>query len=1858
MRRRVFAFLMALVMLISTVPGTAFAETEDAYQVGATVTNDGSAAPEGAIVENSYWARTDYAAVYSCATEEEHEHSMEAGCELVTAAYTVWTLTALTAEGEENSSEAPEDEEVDSEIPEGETEGEAPDSESPEGEADAGDTSGDEADTGDTSGDTDTTDTSDGGLSESVEVTEEAPDPAAAAATYTVQFTARDSDNKELRYVQIMITSEDGTVSYITTNDRGSVSTTLAEGTYTAVISYTSGSYIYYAAETFTVSGSNMSVTLTTTETMSSSAAQNVYDRTTYFNHVDIRVKGTYTTGTTTDLTTYNIKLQNVSIEIVNPESDELSNYTVSFTNNSETYEWRKTDIRVDKTAVVSLVCDIVDSETGEVLKYGFTYSFSGEDAFIQAIINCDANQGLDFIIDPQEIIEAVFYDVSYQWKVINSDGSYSELPAGIATLPATATNYESGDLHTIDTVYREGYYVIVESEDGTTATAYQFYGWDWWSHVADNNLTQNVFGSDAETLTVTDDSIIFGVWRTFELEKASSHMTITKQFLDEEGNAMTGPAGYTVQVTGPLGGTYNIPLSMFTYDETTGVYTHNLAVYSEGRFTVAETGYSIDGYDFESAAVAVTDSGDGHLSNIVKSDDNTSVSFDVELHWKQAGTEEVSTSDEAEHDVLGQVDFDNSYEKVIGSAVHNYPNLTVDKLDADTWNELEGATFQLEDANGAVVNNANGTPMVGTSNESGYIVFPNLLPGTYYLVETQAPEGYLAGYAEYRVEVTLKEGYPTQILYNGAWCDYYEYDIMVYARTSEAEGWYESQHFSVGNTTHRFRLAAFNEKINGQLTITKTFAGVEEEHYPESITVTVEKPDGTTEDVVLNSGNNWTATLTGLELGTYYVTETAPEITGYIFSGLTYTGINAGSTNAITISEDDLVADYAKNDPIAAEEVGLVNTYIMKEDDAYLWPKLTVKKVRDTDHKVHISGVEFTIYRDAALTDPIATGTTNHYGEITFDFSESRYGLEAIMDANGADTDVTFYLVETEAADTYAQNDTVYQVFVYHIRSGDPELGDGMYITDHTYGVNVYVDGALMDVNDVLTVENTKDEGSLTITKSFGVNNAYIPDSVQINVSVTGGDYSETFTLSAANNWKITIDGLALDTEYTVTEINGEKDGYELDINYGSNGGKVTLTPENEQGQVDITNTYYKIVVNPASFQVKKVDESGNILRGAVFTLYSDETCETVVKELSTGADGIATFAGFTEAATYYLKETAPVSSDYEPSTMVWKVTVSLRDGDPEIKINANTNIWESIYNWIAGVDSGNWENGVLTVVNVKKTGSLTITKEVAYVDENGDAIANAPETAYQDASYTFTVTYGGTSVDKSIKAGESWTIENIPYGTTYTITEQTSGALFTSSLTSENNSGTISAETTSVTVTNTYKYVTHTPGLNILKVDDSANAQPVAGAGFTLYTDDKCETAYGVEVTSDADGKLNLPITAEGTYYLVETTTPSGYHANTTVYTVTAAYSAWTSNGAGTDAPTRERTLEVTVAGLNTTAVSGTVYYKVVNTAIKTVTLSVTKDWKDGGYWNRPESLSVTLYRDGGAYQTVTLTAANSWTYTWDASAGLTDAYTWTVDEPTVPAGYTKTSVTDDGSGNWTIVNTRPEGKVNITVTKAWKHNGGKDLPESVVITLYKDGTAYESVTLSEKNNWTYTWSELSDVYKWSVDEVEVPEGYEKKITSVDGCEFTVTNTRIIQDVTVSVTKKWADGDKPANVSHPTSVQVALYRDGVKYQTVTLSASNNWSYTWDDLTDEYTWSVDEPTVPSGYIKKVDTTVSSGTDGIAYSVTITNTYNTNPKTGDDFHMGMWGMTMGISAAMMFILLILGGDKKKGKYQA
>ncbi|WP_170169986.1 Cna B-type domain-containing protein [Vagococcus elongatus] len=183
--------------------------------------------------------------------------------------------------------------------------------------------------------------------------------------------------------------------------------------------------------------------------------------------------------------------------------------------------------------------------------------------------------------------------------------------------------------------------------------------------------------------------------------------------------------------------------------------------------------------------------------------------------------------------------------------------------------------------------------------------------------------------------------------------------------------------------------------------------------------------------------------------------------------------------------------------------------------------------------------------------------------------------------------------------------------------------------------------------------------------------------------------------------------------------------------------------------------------------------------------------------------------------------------------------------------------------------------------------------------------------------------------------------------------------------------------------------------------------------------------------------------------------------------------------------------------------------------------VTIRGEKVWEDNDDQakKRPESITVNLLANNKVIISQEVTAKTGWAYQFvnlpKYIQGAEVAYRIT--EDVVP------EYTTNIEGN-TIINSYILDKTNVRVTKYWddQNNSAGLRPKSVKVQLLADGEKYgEEIILNEANDWKYTWQELEaknkkgEKIKYTIAEVDVPEGYKESITDDGTGNIIVTNT-----------------------------------------------------------------------------------------------------------------------------------------------
>lgn len=315
------------------------------------------------------------------------------------------------------------------------------------------------------------------------------------------------------------------------------------------------------------------------------------------------------------------------------------------------------------------------------------------------------------------------------------------------------------------------------------------------------------------------------------------------------------------------------------------------------------------------------------------------------------------------------------------------------------------------------------------------------------------------------------------------------------------------------------------------------------------------------------------------------------------------------------------------------------------------------------------------------------------------------------------------------------------------------------------------------------------------------------------------------------------------------------------------------------------------------------------------------------------------------------------------------------------------------------------------------------------------------------------------------------------------------------------------------------------------------------------------------------------------------------------------------------------------VTIDGYTSEVKSlGNNVFEVHNTHIpETISKTVTKTWKDNENQDgiRPASVTVTLTGSNAVSKTATLNEENGWTATFEnlPKRDHGNIITYNVKESDVE-GYEASIVkTEDG---FQLINEHDSETTLRTATLVWRDENNQDgiRPDTVTYTLHgSDGSEVEK-TVSKDDSWADVMFEDLPVYQngqkvtYTLTESTV-DGYTTDIRD-NGHTFTVTNTHIPAVVNVDVTKVWTDGENQDG-NRPDSISVILTgNDGNRY-TATITAANNWKYTFSKLPKffnegtqiEYTLAEDAASGYSNVIEKKDN----------YTFVLTNKYS--PATVD-----------------------------------
>lgn len=258
---------------------------------------------------------------------------------------------------------------------------------------------------------------------------------------------------------------------------------------------------------------------------------------------------------------------------------------------------------------------------------------------------------------------------------------------------------------------------------------------------------------------------------------------------------------------------------------------------------------------------------------------------------------------------------------------------------------------------------------------------------------------------------------------------------------------------------------------------------------------------------------------------------------------------------------------------------------------------------------------------------------------------------------AKSGQTPARSWVLKTDANGTTSLNDKlkVSGDAFYYASNGDPTLPVGTITIQETKAPTGYFINNEVFVRKITISEDVDTYNQPEILEKvikFNIKKVQAGTSTPVSGAVFRHTLpnGSTEDLTTNGSGEITITGLASGT-HKIKEIKSP-DGYQLNpnevvFNVASGTGKITFTSGTNSlvthGTKDSGDGYatFGDKVNPFNLKITKTNEHGKVLKGAEFTLYSDEKCEKVVDTQISDEKGLLTFKNLDVEKTYYFKET-----------------------------------------------------------------------------------------------------------------------------------------------------------------------------------------------------------------------------------------------------------------------------------------------------------------------------------------------------------------------------------------------------------------------------------------------------------------------------------------------------------------------------------------------------------------------------------------------------------------------------------------
>ena len=195
-------------------------------------------------------------------------------------------------------------------------------------------------------------------------------------------------------------------------------------------------------------------------------------------------------------------------------------------------------------------------------------------------------------------------------------------------------------------------------------------------------------------------------------------------------------------------------------------------------------------------------------------------------------------------------------------------------------------------------------------------------------------------------------------------------------------------------------------------------------------------------------------------------------------------------------------------------------------------------------------------------------------------------------------------------------------------------------------------------------------------------------------------------------------------------------------------------------------------------------------------------------------------------------------------------------------------------------------------------------------------------------------------------------------------------------------------------------------------------------------------------------------------------------------------------------------------------------------------------------------------------------------------------------------------------------------PTATISVEVRKVWETTGER--PGSVLVQLYRTRSDGARVAhgvpeiLDDSNGWHKRWTGLAENCIWTVEEINVPEGYEAIITGNAANGFTITNRESSPPAT-------PPPPPPPPETPPPGIEEPAVTEPPTISTPEEPGDNS-------------HGIYDPHIPGGGLDSPE-----DTGRVPGSI---------PKTGDETDPSLWLLVLAASAAMLRYVLFLRKNKK------